>query len=494
MRSGVDSLINASGRTFYILEHFMGSKYHHAGEKQEIILDNVSLGRDPKCQVRFDESFGTVSRNHAAITRDGENWKLVQLSETNSTLLNGHKVDKEWFLQSGDIIQLSVNGPKLKFTIPTGNEAQLSSLSLGKRLNLFGKQALMPYKWALASLMGLVLLCIGGGGWWIHNISNNNKELRNAIAKNEIEQQRQKAASDSVIAQLTNLNKALTEQADSNKNELEKMNMRITSLAKMQSHGASVPKMTRTGISPQIKNPADSAATGTYSVEDVIDEAVFFIRPISLKIISPAGSKTSVDLNENVFPTGTAFLTSDGNVYTTRRIIEPWAFFENKLDTVLALINLIAANGGKATVTYELTAPSGKTMTMTNSQFIIDRSHDLNTKEKDVNITIASTNPAYNVARAKVKGKSRLKRSSQFDSSTEMLTANFKGNTPELTVSKVKCSGGKGKYMMLSGDTNSQTGSGGPVIAQLDKGSFHAVGMFIKTKDTCAMIPLSCVK
>ena len=89
------SLFNAGGRRFYSLEHKVTSKYHRAGECQRIIVDEIELGRASTCQVRFDESFDTVSRRHAAIVREGDGWKLVQLSRTNSTYLNGRRVERE---------------------------------------------------------------------------------------------------------------------------------------------------------------------------------------------------------------------------------------------------------------------------------------------------------------------------------------------------------------------------------------------------------------
>ena len=105
--AGMKSVFGSEGRRFYTLIHKVSSKYHKAGESQQIIVDQIELGRDPACQVRFDESFTTVSRRHAAIVKDGDNWKLVQLSKTNSTYLNGRKVQNEWYLQNGDEIQLS---------------------------------------------------------------------------------------------------------------------------------------------------------------------------------------------------------------------------------------------------------------------------------------------------------------------------------------------------------------------------------------------------
>lgn len=120
--SGMKSIMGSNGRRFYVLEHKVSSKYHKAGESQQIIVDQIELGRGSECQVRFDETFATVSRRHAAIVKDGDNWKLIHLSQVNSTYLNGHKVQKEWYLQSGDEIQLSTNGPKLGFIIPQGEK------------------------------------------------------------------------------------------------------------------------------------------------------------------------------------------------------------------------------------------------------------------------------------------------------------------------------------------------------------------------------------
>ena len=158
--SGIGSVFGGSGRQYYILEHKNSSKYHRTGESQEIIVDQVEIGRDPKCQVRFDDSFPTVSRRHAAIVKSGERWKLVQLSTTNPTFLNGSKVDREWYLQNGDEIQLSVGGPRLGFILPSGNQSTVGSLKLTRRLSLFRQQALRPYTQAIVILsiaLGLIL-------------------------------------------------------------------------------------------------------------------------------------------------------------------------------------------------------------------------------------------------------------------------------------------------------------------------------------------------
>lgn len=186
--AGVQSVLG-SDRRFYILEHKISSKYHKAGENQQIIVDQIELGRASTCQVRFDESFPTVSRRHAAIVRDGDNWKLVQLSQTNSTFLNGHQVQKEWYLQNGDEIQLSVNGPKMGFITPSGKKGTVGSLGLTRRLSLFGQQALRPYKYAIAALSACLVIAVtglGGWNWKLHeDLRNQSMLLAEQIIKNK---------------------------------------------------------------------------------------------------------------------------------------------------------------------------------------------------------------------------------------------------------------------------------------------------------------------
>lgn len=164
--AGMGAIFNASGRTYYILEHKVSSKYHQAGESQKIIVDQIELGRDSSCQVRFDESFETVSRRHAAIVRDGENWKLIPISTTNATLVNGQIVNGEWHLKSGDEIRLSSRGPVLGFILPQGERSLVKSIGLTERMNLFRQQALRPYKTAIWILAVILLLAVAGLITW----------------------------------------------------------------------------------------------------------------------------------------------------------------------------------------------------------------------------------------------------------------------------------------------------------------------------------------
>ncbi len=180
--AGIYSLINGS-TNYYVLEHKVSSKYHKAGDSQEIIVDYVEMGREKDCAIRFDETFKTVSRRHAAIVKDGNNWKLVQLSKTNSTFLNGQKIINQWYLQSGDEIQLSINGPKLGFIIP--NATNKTQLNLAKRFILFKEQALRPYRTLSIIISVVISLIIGCGIGYGMYMNNKNAAL-------EIQQQQDK--------------------------------------------------------------------------------------------------------------------------------------------------------------------------------------------------------------------------------------------------------------------------------------------------------------
>lgn len=185
--AGLGSVFNGSGRKYYILEHKTESQYHHAGESQKIIVDQIELGRDSSCQVRFDESFETVSRRHAAIVKDGDGWKLIPLSQTNGTYVNGQPVQGEWHLSSGDEIRLSSRGPVMGFIVPQGRQSVVSSIGLTERMSLFRQQALRPYKRALIIMAIVLVLAVAGLIIW--NVMQSKKyEEQSREYRQQIEQ------------------------------------------------------------------------------------------------------------------------------------------------------------------------------------------------------------------------------------------------------------------------------------------------------------------
>ncbi|MDH8701076.1 S1-C subfamily serine protease [Dysgonomonadaceae bacterium PH5-43] len=296
--AGIGALINGSGRTYYILEHKVTTKYHRAGESQKIIVDQIELGRDSSCQIRFDENFGTVSRKHAAIVRDGDNWKLIQLSTTNSTFLNGRPITKEWYLQSGDEIQLSVNGPKMGFIVPQGKQGLTSSIKLTERLNLFRQQSLKPYKRAIVALSIVLVLAIGGLTTWNYMLKDDLKHqsilLADAI----------NIASDNAVL------------ADSLANKLIETNSKIEDYQKQldgsRKKAAAAWKLAQDAIK-QVEKQAETGGIAPGGIKQCYSSVYYIEIRCYSKGILVSGSS------------GTGFLLNDGRFVTARHVIDTWS-------------------------------------------------------------------------------------------------------------------------------------------------------------------------
>lgn len=312
--AGMGSLFTPGGKKYYILEHKVSSKYHKVGESQEIIVDNIELGRDSHCQVRFDESFKTVSRHHAAIIKDGDMWKLVQISKTNSTFLNGRPVKTEWYLQNGDEIQLSVNGPKLGFILPTGKKSTVGSIGLTRRLSLFRQQALRPYKTAITVLACMLVVSIGGLTAW-------NYALREDFVKQ-----------GQVLAQQIEANKDNRIKADSLSKELVKSNQKLAdheaNMKKLKAEAAHAWK-----VAAEVKRAVENISTTNAPADISICYPYIYYIAVFAYIDGEM---------QNGYFTGTGFLLKDGRLVTAQHVVNLW---ESLGDKSSLYFNLCAHNG-----------------------------------------------------------------------------------------------------------------------------------------------------
>jgi hypothetical protein len=397
--AGMGSLIGGSGKTYYILEHKVSSKYHRAGESQEIIVNQIELGRDPKCQVRFDESFTTVSRRHAAIIRDGDRWKLIALSETNPTYLNGKVIQREWYLQNGDEIQLSANGPKLGFIIPTGNKATVGSIGLSRRLSLFRHQALRPYKQALTALSIVLLLVIAGAVGWGFYAHDQQKQLEAKYAQLEADKIKIEEDAANLEAEMLSIKEnSLLDQAEKDK-QLKDLEVRASGLrntiAKTQSE---LEALKESGVKPAAPKPAaptttpgaatavagtsGTAGAGTTTATEAFSE-VTQCNAYVYSIFAEKWDITDIDgrVEEILRPNptiGTGFLLNNGKFVTARHVIEPWVYYpymslNDEAEKFFVRLNLAAYNGGKVVVHYKAISGSGQTLTFRSDQFLSNR-------------------------------------------------------------------------------------------------------------------------
>ena len=351
--AGMKSVFGGGGKTYYVIEHKTPSEQYKAGQSQEIIVDYIELGRDSKCQVRFGESSNTVSRRHAAITKEGTNWVLKHLG-SNPTLINGKAVAKQWFLQNGDEIQLSYEGPKMGFLVPTNNV--VSSIGFSRRLSLFGQQALRPYKQAVLAISIIFLIALGALSYFIilqkQEMDAANKrmveaqELIEEINSNSQEFQGDIDSLHSVIAGDERRRRDLINQV----NALQEMVENVPQPVEGVQDATPVPSTLRL---------------------DNLFPSVYFI---TVEKIRASYEGTTEEITDYRW-TGTGFLLDDGKFITARHVTEGW-FFLQQDDTYGVALNKIASNGGEIIAYFTAYSPDGTRLEFNSSQFTVNRSND----------------------------------------------------------------------------------------------------------------------
>lgn len=196
----------------YTLEFLSNTVRHKQGTFQTIVMPFIELGRDKNCAVCFGDDAPTVSRKHASIERKGTDLFIRNLSQTNQTLVNGRPVISEQQINNGDEIQLSLEGPRLRY-----NQTQSGTARMGftSKMNLVMQQAIRPYKTAALSLLALFIAVSATAGYFIYSqgqeitkmeqitmaqadsiaaINQKNMELAGIVDKNKAEFQQRLAA------------------------------------------------------------------------------------------------------------------------------------------------------------------------------------------------------------------------------------------------------------------------------------------------------------
>ncbi len=154
----------------YTLEHLTTTGTHRQGSFETIVVPYVELGRDRRCAVNFGEDTPTVSRRHCAIERKGDETSIINLSTSNPTLVNGRPVQDRYFLNNGDEIQLSMEGPRLRYNT---TKAGTAKIGFTNKMNLVVQQAIRPYKAVAAGFAAMFLLVVAGAGYAIHALNSD---------------------------------------------------------------------------------------------------------------------------------------------------------------------------------------------------------------------------------------------------------------------------------------------------------------------------------
>jgi S1-C subfamily serine protease len=103
------------------IQHDTGSKANQVEPFQYDNVEEITLGRDPGCQVAYDpQRDDAVSRRHATIKiakGDRPTFSIVDQNSANGTMVNGTRIAGEQELMPGDKVQLGKSGPIFTFEL-----------------------------------------------------------------------------------------------------------------------------------------------------------------------------------------------------------------------------------------------------------------------------------------------------------------------------------------------------------------------------------------
>lgn len=523
--AGIKSILGGEGRRYYVLEHKVSSKYHKAGEEQQIIVDQVEIGRGHNCAVRLDgvnpddPMFRIVSRKHAAIEKDGDNWALVHLSTTNSTFLNGRRLNtpgQKWYLQNGDEIQIAESGPKLGFKIPQGNKGKVSTIGLTRRLSLFRKQALRPYKQGIIALACLLLIVSSVGGKLLYDEHTTSQELKCALVISENARREEAAKTAAVLDSCKKENanlKAKIEDVNTAKKELQK---RVSEMMPRLINAEETAKKAVEDVRKKQRNKSDIS-------NDVIAKAkpyVFFIQTQKYVITLRNGESTTIqwtngqnkDMDKmfrTLAYTGTGFLTLDNRFITARHVAEGWYFWiqGGQVNEAFQFLNQVANNGGKVVAHFIAVSSSGKQLSFNSNQFNISRATDKKTNADDGSVlTVAvldNTDWAY-IDMAGGGLKVNKDRSQNLERNEHLSILGFplgiganstSDINPMSSEARTAHEGLQNGVIITTATTYEQGNSGGPVFALDDNGNFEVIGIVSAGagRSTGFVVPISAI-
>ena len=422
------------------------------GTHENIVLPNVTMGRGERCHVRYDDNYGTVSREHASISYGENNFVLNHNpNASNPTFVNGNEVMAPVTLNNGDEIQLSSNGPRLRFM--SGETTQAAKMGFTSRLGSAVGQAIRPYKKAVIILSVFLVGALGLGGFSLFQNKQLSSDLKSSsFAIESLNQDISSKSSEitkleSKVKSISNKNSAesrkLAEQLEQSKMELEASRQQLASTQRMQrenqakinrlekekeealnNEAESTPTPLTTGASlnkpASAPAPAETAAASgdapkaTFSA--LAGDNVFVLIARSIELMSKAGFKKldarrliEGEENDGLW-SGVAFLTEDGKLVTARQNIQPWRFYKPESEDFKEFyqaINELETEYGNVNVLFELVGKDGKLQMLETKEVIMNESKDelieqrvFNSKSKKDKLEVKvstdqSTNWAY---------------------------------------------------------------------------------------------------
>lgn len=320
----------------YSLEFLTQSGSRRPGTTETIVVPYAEMGRDRSCAIRFDSTEKTVSRKHAAISNENGQYFITPLSQTNQTFVNGAPIQTKAPLNNGSEIQLSSNGPRMRFL---ASQTKTSTLRLTQRMQMFASQSLRPYRRAVIMLTIVLLTSVGGLGYYSWDQSEQ--------AKKQINEQGEKLS------------------------DLEEINTKLISdLTKVSKNQATLKRDLRN--QRKINDSIRKSGFSETNISSALADWEVDVYGIEITFLSFAidGEITKTSLNTGLI--GTGFLLEDGTFVTALHVIMPW-FFDN--DPSWRRLNMLHTAGDYVNIEIVATSPEGKKIRLSSEDFNYNISH-----------------------------------------------------------------------------------------------------------------------
>jgi V8-like Glu-specific endopeptidase len=271
-------------------------------------------------------------------------------------------------LHPGDVIQLSLEGPKLRYSLPVNAAKGASSkaapsLGLTQRVGMVVQQTVKPYRTALIVAALLFVILIAAGSYFFYDMRS---QTHNLALRTDSLQVVSKRSADSLL-QAHAKNRELEQLLMSNQSAMqEQLKSTAGKLTQYQQEIDNLRKAAKATPPPQ---PAPEPGELIAQAIQAIERDVFYIGIKNIHVVYEGQVMMDEPQPDNCHCTG--FLLDDGRFVTARHCIDLHAYQVNEF-------NMIANNGGK--VTYDFYAISSDNQTIlsfTNHDFIVDQSTDV---------------------------------------------------------------------------------------------------------------------
>ncbi|MGB3227107.1 MAG: FHA domain-containing protein [Saprospiraceae bacterium] len=392
------STIGGSSSVFYTLFYLDNTISKQAGQHDTIVVNEIFLGRDRDCLVRYDELKPTVSRKHAVIRWENGVVVLHHLSKTNSTYINDQEVFGQRPLQNGDVIKLSSDGPRMRFNIAESGQG-LKGMRMTERLSLFAKQGLRPYRNAIILLSTLLLIVTSFASYYaikannqMEVIENKQKEMDSLsikvkLAEKELNKLELQSGTD------TNRILELKSQIRNYKREVDILITEIDQKVKSIDVSETSPVNAKIQILNSVSTTTEESNNAKSSYDSALEELendIYYVHVERIEIVNSKGQNAEVKLDAlGEFWGGTGFIDTEGDFITARHVVQPWKYFNpgGNLATGLTgacslshLLSICEFNNISFIVYYKAISKSGKNFTFTDKDCVTNASQDFISK------------------------------------------------------------------------------------------------------------------